>query len=403
MPGLRGLILGGVVIRLALAPFTSWTLDDGVWYRAASSGAYHIGLYSRPGFSYPPVWGHVLQALGLLLAHVGLPASAMTRHSASLSALSANGIVDASITSPAFNLAFKSILFAFDLGTALIVRRIAADLGSGDRKTRIAFATVFLNPLLIWESAVMGAFDVVVAFSIVAAVYFVLQRSELLAGAALVVGVLTKVTPAVTLPAIVVAAAIRVANDDHDDRSRSVGAVARSLGLMAAGGACAGLVLLGPELAHGGLRSMIDDVFARGGGAGAVSGLSIENLTVLRPLSSLHQTLVQDIGTLRRVGELVVAAAITWSVVVVVRRRRDGAALLDACVIAVTALLLVAPISQPQYIVWLIPLLVASRAVGGGHRWEIYGLSAASIAFLTSFLGPFAFFTPLALFTGLLG
>jgi hypothetical protein len=60
------------VVRLLVAPWTGSVIDDSVWYRAAANGMHGVGVYQRLQFSYPPVWGYLLQAIGWLLAHVGL-------------------------------------------------------------------------------------------------------------------------------------------------------------------------------------------------------------------------------------------------------------------------------------------------------------------------------------------
>jgi hypothetical protein len=60
------------VVRLLVAPWTGSVIDDSVWYRAAANGMHGVGIYQRLQFSYPPVWGYLLQAIAWLLAHVGL-------------------------------------------------------------------------------------------------------------------------------------------------------------------------------------------------------------------------------------------------------------------------------------------------------------------------------------------
>src|SRR4051812_46962845 len=61
----------GFVVRLLVAPWTASVIDDAVWYRAAANGMHGVGIYARLQFSYPPVWGYLVQGVGWVLLHVG--------------------------------------------------------------------------------------------------------------------------------------------------------------------------------------------------------------------------------------------------------------------------------------------------------------------------------------------
>ena len=48
------------------------------------------------------------------------------------------------ITSPWFNVAFKSVLFAFDLGTSLLLFALVLQMTGDERRARLAFV-LFLS------------------------------------------------------------------------------------------------------------------------------------------------------------------------------------------------------------------------------------------------------------------
>src|SRR5437867_1891806 len=58
----------GLMIRYVLAPFTSWPHDVATWQGVAAGSMHHLSLYQRPGFSYPPMWGYVLQAVATAMS-----------------------------------------------------------------------------------------------------------------------------------------------------------------------------------------------------------------------------------------------------------------------------------------------------------------------------------------------
>ena len=249
--GIGSIMAVGWAVRLLLAPFTS-EQDDTVYYRASVAAAHHLGLYARPGFSYPPVWGHILQFLGLLLPRLGLPASSFaTMHVQGYLLLSND--MSAYITSPLYNLSFKLVLFLFDMATALAVRALVLRMTGDARRARLGFVLFFLNPLVIFASAVMGSPNIIVCFSLVLGVYGVLTRRYFLAGAVLALGCLTKVVPLFAVPVLVAAIIVR----NRQDRDRKGGQRLPSIGPFVCGGLAITVAILLPELLTGSFAAMV--------------------------------------------------------------------------------------------------------------------------------------------------
>ncbi len=102
----------GLAVRFARAPFLSWPGDDESWARVASAGVQHLALYERLSFPYPPAFGHLMQSLGMILQHLGLSSSSFASFPSGM-----NSEYSLYITSPALNVAFKALTFAFDIAT----------------------------------------------------------------------------------------------------------------------------------------------------------------------------------------------------------------------------------------------------------------------------------------------
>src|SRR5712692_9671176 len=79
----------GLLVRFLLAPYTAWSNDVATWFHAALSGYYGLGLYERPGFSYPPFWGYCLSVIGTIVHVIGSAASFFGVDNPSLVATSA--------------------------------------------------------------------------------------------------------------------------------------------------------------------------------------------------------------------------------------------------------------------------------------------------------------------------
>jgi len=385
------------VIRLLLAPFTSWNYDDSAWVKASSAGAYHLGLYRRPIISYPPVWGHLLQALGQLLPHLGLPASSFANVTPGTASLALLGEMSPYITSPAYNLAFKSVLFAFDTGTALVLYALVAHVSRNRRRARQAFIVFFLNPVVIFESGVMGDFDVIAAFAIILAIYWLVTRRYALCGAAMAFGALAKVVPALIVPLVLVSI-VRTAWD-----ADAPGATRRAVGDLArfvAGALATAFVLLLPEIVSGSLGGIISATFGRESlSVQAVGGEALIGLSRIRGLFALHTYLQNHPAVINRLNLLGTAAAVLWAMVRIARRGATPSILLSSTGAVLGMLLLTAPVGQPQYMIWLMPIVVALWVLYRAARFELWVLSIGTPIFAAFILGPIGFFGPVAAFT----
>jgi len=398
--GLARLLVVGWILRLILAPFTSWNYDDSVWASYSATGAYHLSLYSRPGFSYPPVWGHVLQALGQLLVSLGLQPSSFAKYTIGAAPLALPGNVSPYITSPWFNLAFKTILFAFDTGAGLVLYALVLHVCHNRRRARLAFALWFLNPYVIFESAVNGHFDSIVAFAVILAIFCVLTRRYELCGIAIALGTMTKLVPALLIPLVVVVI-VRQAYDA--DRSRLLARSASGLVRFVTAGTVAALVIMVPDFVSGTTGTMISGTLARTSSAVQnIGGLALSELTFIRGLSTERIWFTQHPFVLRDFSDLCVVVVVAWTALRVLRSGASSAVVLSGAAAVLAVTFATEPLTQPQYLVWLLPAVVALFVIYGEARYELWVLSLGVVLFEVFIEGPVAFFAPVAAFTPLM-
>lgn len=387
-------IVVGLALRLVLAPYTSSAYDDATWYRAAVLAWHGLGLYRVPGFSYPPLWGYWLGSIGRIARLAGVPVSAFGRTNATFSTLATEvQIFSGTITSPWFNIVVKLPLIASDLAVARIVWYLTRQFGAGGRRSTWLVALWFLNPAVIYGSAVHGAFNTIVALEILGAVALWHRRAYGAAGAVLVAGVMTKVSPAFLMPLFMVAILWRGANGRR---------YWRGLWRFCLCGAAAFLALLAPLALTAEIGPMLHNVFARTSGA-TVGGFSWLGINALSRFSWLTSWAAGPGSWVHPGAEMVdlavsVAPCLAW----MARRRQRGTEQLCALVGgALVVILLFGPLTQPQYVVWVLPVLIVLCVSSPVLVATSAALSVAMVGYVLSVVGPLGLVSPLALYTRL--
>lgn len=391
------IVVLGLLIRYVLAPYTSAPQDVATWEGSAVASMHHLGLYQRPGFSYPPVWGYLLRGIATALSLAGINPSALGQTDPTFGTLSAQtNSFSALIPSPLFNVAYKTVLFIFDLGTSMLLYRAALVFTQSRTRATIAFASWFLNPFVIYESAVHGAFDGIVAFFIVAGVALMLAGRFAWSGAALAAGMMTKLTPLLLLPLFLLFAFL----PGRPGAARRINV--RAAGLVALGFAATLALALVPALAAGEIRGMLESVFSRGGTSITVGGLSLWGLTRLSASASVFWWAIgHPVGVrlISLVGVLVGVSAVTLVSSILLRRRDWEWGLVTGSGGVLGVALLFAPLTQPQYLEWMLPLVILVVVAAPARAWQLIALSGSPIVMSLGYLGPIALVAPLSEWT----
>lgn len=385
---LRTPIIVGLLIRFIVAPFTSLPGDVAVWWQAAAHATQGVGLYQFPGFSYPPLYGYWALLVGSVVhlfgASPGLLGSITTHVTSPL--YEALGSI---VTTPIGTLLFKLPMIAADLGTGWCIWRLSFKLGASTRQARSAFLWWFFNPLVIVVSAVHGQIDSIASLAIALALLAAAEETWALAGAALAFGVAVKLVPAFLFLPFVGYIVGKSAKDRY-----------KSLVLFVSGAFIGGVILIGPVLGH----NFVQDVFTRESVTGSgIGGLGLGGLLYLPALSgvlSWANVHLVDINRLILVVETLVSLGIGYWC----SQGRRISALVMGSMITMLAVLVLNPVTNPQYLLWVLPV-VAFGAVGllPGQlyfRLSLGLMAVAGIGYLIGSFGWGTFFAPSVKYLG---
>lgn len=362
------------------------------------AGFYGLHLYDRPGFSYPPVWGYCLQILGSLVRLAGFGPSFFGLANSDLAAASYR-TADFSIvaTSPAYNLLFKGILFGFDLSIGVLIFRFVTHLTGDSRRARLAFAFWFLNPFVIYASAIQGAFDSIVGFSVLATIVLLLDGRVFWGGVAWAVGIMAKLSPVILLLQLT---AVVIFNRNHNS---SIGARLGRLIVFGVGVAATVVLLFAPEVVFGSVQGTLHSVFVRTQSPVVVGGLSFTAIRYLKPWAWVLLWAYQNSPALILASSIAQAAAVVawggWTMIVI--RRSVELGLLIGAAGTLATFTLLSPISNLQYLLWWLPIAIVIVALTERGYWQVGLLSVAPLVFVIGILGPAAFLAPLATYTHL--
>lgn len=360
------LVLVGLALRLAPAPFTSWSPDLVPWLTRIQELQHGIPLYDHLDFSYPPLFGDLLALVGWPFIAHALPLGSSP---AALRGLSiSSGLLAGTIPTPALTLAFKLPAILADAGTALALAALARRIGLFGRDHLVAAAWLF-NPLSIFISGVHGQFDALPVLMTVLALLLVIDEVWLFAGVAIALGILFKVYPIYLLPLFALAPLM-------GPHSIDIRRVAFAWLRMLAGLA---LPLLAFTLTLD-RQQALTAVFSRSQtSSGLGGGLGLMFLGVLPPIAKAAAPFAGGIHSALTLLLGIGAAAIlvgAWR-----GRGRGPVTLVLAAGSTLALLLLTTSTVNPQYVLWPLPFLILAGAASPRLRYAAVGLSAVPVLF----------------------
>jgi hypothetical protein len=195
-----GFILGlGIAVRLVLMPISAHPFDVYVWY-TISQRVLNYGPFYLQGF--PPLWYHYMM-VPLAYTYAGL------------ATVFSSGVIPMSSVPSAFNFypsysvqVIPGLLFDFvvkvpflisDVLVTLLLYKIVKELTKSKRAAETAALLWFLNPFVIWISAVWGMWDTLPVLFSLAALYLVSKKRFAFSAVCLSLGVALKLYPALFL------------------------------------------------------------------------------------------------------------------------------------------------------------------------------------------------------------
>jgi len=388
------IILIGLLVRLAIAPWMSWTYDMYPFYIASVDTLYETGLYSRAIFSYPPLFPVILYPFVLLLSLFLDPGSFGAVHPSMVDVAGLTGMITPFVTHPAFNLTVKLPLIIADLGMGLMLFHLVRGIRDEAWGSRV-FILWFLNPLVIWVSSVAGQFDVIPAALVLAGMICFLRNRYLLCGFVLGLGALFKVYPIYILLFVFALAILEGKRLIEGKGLRNAGSIVV--------GAIASAVTVIPFLVSSPL--MLDFVFRRVGTLN-FGGFSLwfAGPLVINELTSL----LVPYGVIVSIVLLIASILVILSIAVRCGSRdasgmdRTKAIMLGGALV-IAAVLLIQPVSNPQHLLWILPfLLVLLTWWEGRAERKIILLTVCGLLYFIGLQSICAFLYPMAGYTHLL-
>ncbi len=390
-PTLLRFMLLGLVVRLLLAPWTSFPYDTYPFYGAAVGTLAGIGPYGNVLYTYPPLFSVMMYPLFALLSLFMDPAEFGVFLPSMVEVSRATGMLVPFVTSPPFNLVMKLPLILGDLLVGLTLYR-TMNRWSGREAGERAFLVWFLNPLVIFISSIHGQFDVLAAYCALLGVLAFMDRQYLFSGAVLGIGVLLKIFPAYLVVALSIALLLDMIKDMR--QGEILRALRPSL-LFVAGGVLSLLSVL-PFLM--GSSSFLDYIFRRG----TYSSVGGMNIWFVSPLfSSMGEGGGGETGI--PFGTILLIAGIVITVTAslfLLRKGRERGRLLLTCTATMALVLVTQSMTNPQYMIWLFPFLILTSAEQPRMVRKVYALTLIGLLYLFSLQSGFVFIYPLAQYVG---
>lgn len=362
----------GIVIRLAIASL-SITYDSDYWTIVIRNIESGFGIYELEGYYYTPAWGYILGLIGAfqtVFMDMGEVAVRVVE------AIFVEGIgmyVTATIPSLWILYTIKLPLYVCDTITAFLIRGLVRDQTGDGRKADLAFALVFLSPVLLESSGVIAMPDTIAVMFTVLTIVLLKKDCPFLAGMTFAIAVLIKFFP-VFLFFVFIA---YILSKNKGDRRRAVSHVAQAaIGALIT----VGIMFLPPFL-EGNLAQCFQFLTDRTGFAGG---------------DLLFDTIA---GILRILTYGLVVIGCAYCAYDMYRDSSEDhfGKLMKACLIIATLALVYPPTTQ--YIVILVPFL-AYYIVTSDRRmmksWTILGVGAVIYSSATNGL----MFMPLAVWAG---
>lgn len=395
---LRRALLVGLIIRLVLAPISSWTTDTTGFAQGELSFVFQGSPYLGQTLFNPPLAAFLQLPLVALLLVFWTPSQLLGYYPALIpsAGVIGPGFISPWLASPALLVALKLPLIAADVGTTLVLVFLAERAGFPSVAPWVGVA-YFLNPLAIWVSALHAEPDGLAAFLVLLLVVALAYSRSFVAGLLLGLATFTKAYPIVLLPLAVVVLLTTVPRGVD-----GIGAIRRRIAGLVAGLALVTAIFL-PYLAF------LPAVIGRPVVLGDFGGLSLfvmynSSSPPLFGFTGLWRhylpglTLLAALEVAAVVTAIGVALAVGWGI------RRDAATspaellprISIGAIATVSALLLAYPAPQPENVLAVVPLgLAAGLTLGRWARRCVWAISLAAFAQYMVYGTPLMGFTPL--------
>ena len=192
----------GLVIRLILMPITSSPFDIGEGWAAIIDGFYSgDDLYSSGWYIYTPIWGYILALVGELCQLLGLTSfgDVFLVYGDKFNCIGYNYV-----TNLEFNFLVKIPGLIFDILSSWAAYRLAYTITKDEKRSSIVFLAVFLCPMIIQSSSMLGMFDSIMLFFMLSSIHSFIEKRYVTASILLAFGAFTKMFAIILAPIMLI-------------------------------------------------------------------------------------------------------------------------------------------------------------------------------------------------------
>jgi len=388
---LGGLIIIGVLLRMVLMSYFIWPYDINACYSGLMYFINGNDPYALHASIYPPLTYFLLFPLFSFAYQFGF---SFGSHSISeaVTTTSFDGSVAICQVNPLFLVLWKLPLLCVDLLTGILIYYFARELVVDPKIPKRCFLVWFFNPFTLVVSYLHGSYDLFVAFFIVLGAFFLYKQNYFSAGLSFGLGTLTKTSPifiALPLAVVLLFKGVLGSLNIHNLKANTLVFFKFAVGCVVPLLSFAPLFIEYLYLMYVGISKEI-----------SITGGLNQWFFAADPQRSYLINL--HIGTIQTVFSYYPAICFVISVLFCKFLKLSHEKILFITAFFTNLIYFFLPITlQPQYLLWILPLLVVLSSVRKSFIWPLSLYSAAGFAFYLSLQGPQIFLYPLAMYTSL--
>jgi hypothetical protein len=388
---LSGFLILGLLLRIVLMPYFIWPYDIGAYQSALAYLMSGNDPYAVHASIYPPFVHFITYPLFRLAYQLGV---SFDFHSIQevLTGTRSGELVANLQVSPLFLILWKVPLLCFDLLTGILIYCFVKSLVPDSKMAKRCFLIWLFNPFTLAVSYLNGSYDIVVGFFILLGAFFLFKGNYFSAGLSFGLGTLAKTSPifvAIPLSIIVLFTGLRNSFHSFDLRTNAGRFLKFAVGCVVPIVFFAPLFIEYANLMYSGISKEVSIL----GGLNQWFFAADQNRSYLL---NQHIGVIQTVFSYYPVICFALALFLSW----VLELKRESTLLSIAFFTGLMYLFL--PITlQPQYLLWIMPLLVVLSCRWRSLIWSIGIFSVAGFFFYMSLQGPQTFLYPLAMYTRL--
>jgi hypothetical protein len=393
---LRFPLLIGVSIRLLLAVYSAHEGDQFTFAAISLGQVFGSGPYASPNI-YPPGWDLILGGLGRIVTYAVPPSAILFPTPINTALHTAIGAWEPFyFVSPAFVFSEKLILVVFDCATGILLYRLVLESKVPGVDPRWVFVAWFFNPLILWESAVHGDYDVVPTFFAVLGLCCIRWGRPGWTGLSLGISIILKLFALFLIP-VALALLIRTKSKTPSSaRSALPVAAIFLLGLV--------VPLLCVFWTPGLVQQYYGYAFSGASVGESYGGFWIWSFTSITPLHGVagwlfsHSALVTEVSFAVSAILAVLVATIPFS-----SFGLKGESLLESSALfmcAICSSYFANAVVQPQYVIWLVPFMTIWAATKRSLLALMLTITLLAVAIDNLAVGPLYYWQALTYYFG---